>query len=43
MFISGPDVIKATTHEDVTMNELGGHRRISRPTFSEMARSRANC
>jgi len=24
MFITGPDVIKATTHEDVTMNELGG-------------------
>ncbi|MGH7879857.1 MAG: acyl-CoA carboxylase subunit beta, partial [Candidatus Binataceae bacterium] len=24
MFITGPDVIKATTHEEVTMNELGG-------------------
>jgi len=24
MFITGPDVIKATTHEDVTMDELGG-------------------
>ncbi|RMF98044.1 MAG: methylmalonyl-CoA carboxyltransferase [Candidatus Schekmanbacteria bacterium] len=24
MFITGPDVIKATTHEDVTMEELGG-------------------
>jgi propionyl-CoA carboxylase beta chain len=24
MFITGPDVIKATTHEDVTMNDLGG-------------------
>jgi propionyl-CoA carboxylase beta chain len=24
MFITGPDVIKATTHEDVSMQELGG-------------------
>jgi propionyl-CoA carboxylase beta subunit len=24
MFITGPDVIKATTHEEVTMQELGG-------------------
>jgi len=24
MFITGPDVIKATTHEEVTMEELGG-------------------
>jgi propionyl-CoA carboxylase beta chain len=24
MFVTGPDVIKAVTHEDVTMNELGG-------------------
>ena len=24
MFITGPDVIKATTHEEVTMQDLGG-------------------
>ena len=24
MFVTGPDVIKAVTHEEVTMNELGG-------------------
>src|SRR5437773_3089648 len=24
MFITGPDVIKSVTHEEVTMNELGG-------------------
>lgn len=32
MFITGPDVIKAVTHEDVTMEELGGaetHNAIS--------------
>src|SRR3989442_4446547 len=32
MFITGPDVIKAVTHEDVTKEELGGagtHNRIS--------------
>jgi propionyl-CoA carboxylase beta chain len=32
MFITGPDVIKAVTHEDVTMEELGGteaHNTIS--------------
>ncbi len=32
MFITGPDVIKAVTHEDVTMDELGGaetHNTIS--------------
>ena len=32
MFITGPDVIKTVTHEDVTKEELGGavtHNRIS--------------
>ena len=24
MFITGPDVVKAVTHEDVTFEELGG-------------------
>src|SRR6202007_630772 len=24
MFLTGPDVIRATTHEEVTMQELGG-------------------
>lgn len=28
MFVTGPDVIKAVTHEEVTKEELGEQRRI---------------
>ena len=40
MFITGPDVIKAVTHEEVTKDELGGaHTHASRSGVAHMAYS----
>ena len=40
MFVTGPDVIRTVTHEEVTKEELGGARRTTRPAASRTSRFR---
>ena len=40
MFVTGPDVVKTVTHEDLTAEELGGAKMHSRTSGVAMARSR---
>jgi len=46
MFVTGPDVIKTVTHEDVTKDELGGpmtHNSVERSVGHFIAQDDADC